>query len=97
MVAYGPEFKIAEIIALILITPTLIYMISVWKKDSRWKYMTYAVFTLFLSTTCALLREFYAFDTFRTLEWIFIFTASVLFAYAAYRSHENIKSMGGAA
>lgn len=95
MVAYGPEFKIAEIIALILITPTLIYMISVCQKDGRWKYMTYAVFTLFLSTIFALLREFYAFDTFRTLEWIFIFISSVLFAYAAYKSHKNIKSMAG--
>ncbi|NYB52060.1 MAG: hypothetical protein HVN35_05845 [Methanobacteriaceae archaeon] len=92
-VAYGPEFTIAQIIALVLITPTLVYMISVCRKDARWKFITYAVFTFFISTICALLREFYAFDTFRTLEWIFILLTSVIFAYAAYRSHKSIKSI----
>jgi len=95
MITHGEEFKIAQIIALILITPTLFYMITVCKVDIRWRNITFAVFFLFLSTILALFREFYYFDTFRTLEWIFILIAAVMFAYAAYSSNKHIKLMRG--
>jgi len=95
MITHGEEFKIAQLIALILIIPTFLYMITVCKSDIRWRNITYAVGFLFLSTTFAFLREFYYFDTFRTLEWIFIFIAAILFTYAAYSSNKNLKLMKG--
>lgn len=95
MIAHGAEFKTAEFIALILVTPTLIYMISVCRVDSRWIKVTIAVFFLFLSTIFAFLREFYLFDTFRMLEWIFILLTAATFAFAVYSSNKSIRIMQG--
>ncbi len=95
MIALGNEFVIAEIIALFLIIPTFIYMITVSREDKRWRNTTIAVGFLLLSTICALLREFSYFDIFRTLEWLFLFLSSLMFAYGAYMTNKHLKKMVG--
>ncbi|NLU04677.1 hypothetical protein [Methanothermobacter thermautotrophicus] len=60
--------------------------------DSRWIYMTLAVLMLFIATINGFLREMSEFNVFRTVEWLFIMLASLLFFYAAFRSNRKLEA-----
>lgn len=89
-ILYGEVFLIAQIIALLLFMPAYCYMILVYRYEKKWKFFTIAFGWLLLSTLAAIIREFYAFATFRMLEWIFITIASLLFAYACYHHYTRL-------
>ncbi|GAB4380861.1 MAG: hypothetical protein Kow0021_11060 [Methanothermobacter thermautotrophicus] len=54
--------------------------------------MTLAVLMLFIATINGFLREMSEFNVFRTVEWLFIMLASLLFFYAAFRSNRKLEA-----
>jgi len=89
---YGEFFLIAQFIALLLFIPVFSYMVEVYKQEKKWRLFTMAFGFLLLSTTFAIIREFYLFEVFRLSEHCSIFIASVVFAYTCYYSHTYLRS-----
>jgi len=90
MITHGAEFKVAEIITLIILIFTLYYMATVCRQEKRWRTFTYALGFLLLSTIFAAMREFYVFVIFRRLEWVCILISAIVFAYACYSSNKRL-------
>ncbi|MDI6639287.1 MAG: hypothetical protein QMC85_05755 [Methanocellales archaeon] len=95
MITHGAEFKVAEIITLVILIPSFYYMLTVCRQDKRWCIFTYAVGFLLLSTIFAVLREFHSFMIFRRLEWLCILLAGIIFAYACYSSNRRLTEIRG--
>lgn len=92
MVMYGEEFQIAQAISTIITGISLIYMVTAVLKDGRWLKITLAVAALFISTLAGVMREFFLFDTFRMVEWVFIVISGFFFLYATISSNRRLEA-----
>ncbi len=92
----GEAFRIAQVIALIMLIPVFHCVLTALKQDYRWKLFLFAFSCLVISTSAAIMREYFIFETFRLIEWIWLLLASMLFASACYYSHLHSKSLEAA-
>jgi hypothetical protein len=90
MVLFGEYFTVGEIIALITMIFAFIIIYRICWKRKVFRKIVLAYLFFLLSTVFAILREYYLWDLFRTLEHVSLLVSSSIFLYIAYAAHKNL-------
>ncbi|MBU7013321.1 MAG: hypothetical protein HXS52_09130 [Theionarchaea archaeon] len=90
MVLFGEVFRIGEMIALLTMIFSLLFIYRMCWKRKAFRKMVFAYFFFLLSAGFAVLREYLLYDLMREIEHLSLVISSSMFLYIAYVAYKNL-------